>query len=57
MLGIYGVISWNVAQQTREIGVRIALGANRNAVLAMVLEKGLKMTRQAYHSECLAHFC
>ena len=44
MLGIYGVISWNVAQQTREIGVRMALGANRNAVLAMVLGKGLRMT-------------
>ena len=44
MLGIYGVISWNVAQQTREIGVRIALGANRSAVLRMVLGKGLRMT-------------
>jgi putative ABC transport system permease protein len=44
MLGIYGVVSWNVAQQTREIGVRIALGANRNAVLTMVLGKGLRMT-------------
>ncbi|HET6978879.1 MAG TPA: ABC transporter permease [Pyrinomonadaceae bacterium] len=44
MLGIYGVISWNVAQQTREIGVRIALGADRSAVLRMVLGKGLRMT-------------
>jgi putative ABC transport system permease protein len=44
MIGIYGVIAWNVKQQTREIGVRVALGANRNALLTMVLGKGLKMT-------------
>ena len=44
MIGIYGVIAWNVKQQTREIGVRIALGANRNALLMMVLGKGLRMT-------------
>ncbi len=44
MIGIYGVIAWNVKQQTREIGVRVALGANRNALLLMVLGKGLRMT-------------
>ena len=44
MIGIYGVIAWNVKQQTREIGVRVALGANRNALLMMVLGKGLRMT-------------
>jgi putative ABC transport system permease protein len=44
MIGIYGVISWNVKEQTREIGVRLALGANRNNVLMMVLGKGLRMT-------------
>jgi len=44
MIGIYGVIAWNVKQQTREIGVRVALGANRNALLRMVLGKGLRMT-------------
>jgi putative ABC transport system permease protein len=44
MVGIYGVIAWTVKQQTREIAVRIALGANRRAVLTMVLGKGLRMT-------------
>ncbi|HEY6804334.1 MAG TPA: ABC transporter permease [Pyrinomonadaceae bacterium] len=44
VVGIYGVISWNVKQQTREIGIRIALGAKRSSVLRLVLLKGLKIT-------------
>jgi putative ABC transport system permease protein len=44
MIGIYGVISWNVKEQTREIGVRIALGATRSSVLRPVLAKGLTIT-------------
>ena len=43
-VGIYGLMSYWVSQRTYEIGLRVAMGATRQGVLAMILTQGLKVT-------------
>ena len=42
LVGIYGVLSWAVNERTREIGIRLAIGAQRRDVLGMMLKRGMR---------------
>jgi len=43
-LGLYGVLAYSMAQRTREIGVRVAIGAQKHDILGLVMSQGLQLT-------------
>ena len=44
IVGLFGVISYNVAQRTHEIGVRVAVGAEKTDILRLILQEGMAIT-------------
>ena len=52
-VGLYGVIAYSVARRTREVGIRIALGARPASVLGLVMREGLLVTAAGLIAGCL----
>src|SRR5205085_10107289 len=55
-VGIYGVVSYSVAQRTNEIGIRIALGASSVDVIRLILRQGLTLALAGVALGALASF-
>jgi putative ABC transport system permease protein len=43
VVGVYGVLSFSVNQQTREIGIRMAMGAQTGSVLSLIVKQGMRL--------------
>jgi ABC-type antimicrobial peptide transport system permease subunit len=61
IVGIYGVVSYVVSQRIHEIGIRVALGARQQNILAMILKRGLTLSLAGSviglaGAFCLTHF-
>ena len=52
-IGLYGVIAYSVARRTKEIGIRVALGAQRAAVIGLVMRQGLLVAMAGLALGCL----
>jgi predicted permease len=55
-VGVYGVVSYGVTRRTREVGIRLALGAERQAILGMILKNGLLLVLMGVVPGLLAAF-
>jgi len=56
-VGIYGVISYSVGQQTREIGIRMALGAPRRQVFGTIIRRSLSLALLGIGAGVIAALC
>jgi putative ABC transport system permease protein len=55
-IGLYGVMSYSVAQRTKEIGIRMALGARRPDVLVLIVKKGMALVLMGIAAGTLLSF-